>query len=1051
MKGDFSRWTFDRKKHYNAVLKQQGRVDLDADWNEQTAIDNYLARVTTRDVVGPCGVPRVLGLPDPDGFRVELAERPALNSVTFSSAQAGQILGESDLVLSTKDAGATWELRTLPNATGAAVPAVGPRDDAAVRTGLARGRALPGSATTRLTRAVDDAKGVNLVVPATGDSRWAVGDRGLILFHDGKQWQTQRSPVSTRLRAASFAESGLGVIVGDGGTVLVREKEGKKWTKAEVPTAENLHVVCFVGGDRSFCLAVGAGGTVLVSDDQAGKWTQIKSATTADLHAVCSAGGEESLCWVVGAGSTILKLVRNSSGWSAEVVLSSPSRPGLRAVHAADPLHACAVGEKGTVLAWQGKTWTPQVSGTDEDLNGVWFADKKNVWAVGAAGTVVRCADFGKLWERVEVFGPELVIAPGRIYVDGIPCECEESVLYVGQPDYTPEGFEVPPTAERPRTDLVYLDVWNRHVTALQDSGLREAALGGPDTATRVKTIWQAKIKTGVGQVQRDIDVRKLGELMSDLEELATSIGSGTAVSTKVDTLLHSIETNGRIVARVIDTGRKADEKLRRALLAPAVALKYRDKVSVTRVREIAELLSTHSLQIAEPEAEMTCCTRPPEWAPSTGTLCARTRPSEADKPCLMRPDAGYSLLENQLYRVEIHSGGESETRMFKWSRDNGSAAVSIDGIDGQAIQVRHTGRDGVLGFAAGQWVEVIGDLVELRSQAGTLAKVAEVDHAARTIKIDPTTTVPTLTDLGANPQLRRWDSVGAVTIPAPTATDGWIPLEGGIEVKFSAGTYRAGDYWLIPARTATGDIEWPKNGDTPTELPPLGIEHHYCPLALLEWKDSGVVVKDCRRFFYPLATPALHVAGTTWKNDDDVSISELDGGLRITLDGAPRPDTVSASSVIVRLEVPLRGEVQIPCVLYDLVVDGDAEVASEPNVIAWAPKSVEVWKAVTACTSKCRVRVALKGHLIWREDGGRRLYLDGQSFGTPGGKKAEKADEVAYRTDLVFPSGRGGQASDFESWFWLVAPQSTSRPRPITTTTSATPRPRTKPRTKKG
>ena len=38
MHGDFSRWTFDRAAGYRAVLLQQGRVLLDADFNEQTAI-----------------------------------------------------------------------------------------------------------------------------------------------------------------------------------------------------------------------------------------------------------------------------------------------------------------------------------------------------------------------------------------------------------------------------------------------------------------------------------------------------------------------------------------------------------------------------------------------------------------------------------------------------------------------------------------------------------------------------------------------------------------------------------------------------------------------------------------------------------------------------------------------------------------------------------------------------------------------------------------------------------------------------------------------------
>ena len=57
MKGDFSRRTFNSKKHYNAVLKQQGRVDVDADWNEQIDIRKYIDRQRARDIIGFCGAP----------------------------------------------------------------------------------------------------------------------------------------------------------------------------------------------------------------------------------------------------------------------------------------------------------------------------------------------------------------------------------------------------------------------------------------------------------------------------------------------------------------------------------------------------------------------------------------------------------------------------------------------------------------------------------------------------------------------------------------------------------------------------------------------------------------------------------------------------------------------------------------------------------------------------------------------------------------------------------------------------------------------------------
>ena len=57
MKGDFSRLTFNPKKRYRGVLMQQGRVQLDADWNEQVDITNHLIDTQARDLIGPAGAP----------------------------------------------------------------------------------------------------------------------------------------------------------------------------------------------------------------------------------------------------------------------------------------------------------------------------------------------------------------------------------------------------------------------------------------------------------------------------------------------------------------------------------------------------------------------------------------------------------------------------------------------------------------------------------------------------------------------------------------------------------------------------------------------------------------------------------------------------------------------------------------------------------------------------------------------------------------------------------------------------------------------------------
>ena len=67
MYGDFSRITYSRDKAYTGVWSQQGRVQLDADANEQTAIVLDWLRTLAVDFIGPFG-----GHVTRAGFRVEL-------------------------------------------------------------------------------------------------------------------------------------------------------------------------------------------------------------------------------------------------------------------------------------------------------------------------------------------------------------------------------------------------------------------------------------------------------------------------------------------------------------------------------------------------------------------------------------------------------------------------------------------------------------------------------------------------------------------------------------------------------------------------------------------------------------------------------------------------------------------------------------------------------------------------------------------------------------------------------------------------------------------
>ena len=69
MSSDISRQRFDPANDFSSVLMQQGRVQLDADWNEWNEILDRRWRSETIDIIGRCVVP----LETPTGFEIKLS------------------------------------------------------------------------------------------------------------------------------------------------------------------------------------------------------------------------------------------------------------------------------------------------------------------------------------------------------------------------------------------------------------------------------------------------------------------------------------------------------------------------------------------------------------------------------------------------------------------------------------------------------------------------------------------------------------------------------------------------------------------------------------------------------------------------------------------------------------------------------------------------------------------------------------------------------------------------------------------------------------------
>ena len=147
----------------------------------------------------------------------------------------------------------------------------------------------------------------------------------------------------------------------------------------------------------------------------------------------------------------------------------------------------------------------------------------------------------------------------------------------------------------------------------------------------------------------------------------------------------------------------------------------------------------------------------------STGTMSAATGGPAADCGCEPVAAAGYQGIENQLYRVEIHDGGDETKATFKWSRENGSVVTAVTGISGLAVGVSSLGPDANLGFQAGQWVELTDDSYVFGptpNSPGPLYQIQSIQPADLSV----TLVVPAGTHRfqpGPNPRMRRWDQSG--------------------------------------------------------------------------------------------------------------------------------------------------------------------------------------------------------------------------------------------------------------------------------------------------
>jgi hypothetical protein len=368
----------------------------------------------------------------------------------------------------------------------------------------------------------------------------------------------------------------------------------------------------------------------------------------------------------------------------------------------------------------------------------------------------------------------DFLIGPGEYFVDGFLCENDDYFAYSKQPDLQP-----PTLQSNVKSDvLIFLDVWERHITFVEDDSIREVALGGADTATRAKLVMQVRHFELPGAIKNSEDVHK----------------------------------------------------------------NWNDLVNGWRHKNRGHLKAK----------------------------AKETLNTESDS-CVTSPDSGYRGAENHLYRVEIHRGGVAGATAgengptLKWSRENGAVIFPIvSAVESETVSLANLDLDPRSRLEVGDWIEIVDDDYVLDNRAEPLLRVEKILAGSSQVMLSGLPTSKVGKDLKKHPLLRRWDQRagglelqddGSAAVKEGNCGKDWLVLEDGIQIQFNLAHpenhYCTGDYWLIPARTAIGDVVWPQLEGEPKAMPPRGIEHHYAPLGIISFESGALEVKaDCRPKF---------------------------------------------------------------------------------------------------------------------------------------------------------------------------------------------------------
>jgi hypothetical protein len=588
---------------------------------------------------------------------------------------------------------------------------------------------------------------------------------------------------------------------------------------------------------------------------------------------------------------------------------------------------------------------------------------------------------------------PTFWIAPGSYHLDGLVLDARGGGRFPFATFPEPAGFpwdDSPPTvplggllpgALAAGTRLVaYAEGWERHITAVEDPGIREEALGARDTTTRTELLGQVKLATLTGVLP-----------------------PGAAAAGVLREAFDTVEfSGGRLTIEVPETTPTTDPCALPELAGYSGSDNRLYRVEVHRGGGLSQVRLKWSRDNGSELFAAQLNTNndlvfPPDAAPAAGDIVevlshvvdlGDSVSGEVSAGGFRPPVRAVGQLA-QLVGVDM-SASSDEVVFRLVDPDDVDLPVGLDtrygDLDQSVLKLR-------------RWHGIIDP--QRIAGGGAPSPGPHVLEDGISIELSST---------GAFRPGQYWQYEARVR--GENANGPWRPEPHGPERRFAPLAlleYQGADQplrllaWLDerfshPCDLDADDVAFDGGRvDTPNDTVQEALEELYERLPPIEhW-------------------PTVALDGIGWTNDRTLPLASFQEGLRVTFSEEMHPAGATTDTFIVTLEVPADDD-GLTGLRHSLIVNGRVDVSGP--TWTFVPSDVDAadvgrWVRDLGGPVRCRVRLA-SGVILDRA--GERP-LDGDAIGV-----IQQEGYDAF-IDLRLPSGDGHRGGDFESWFYLTGP----------------------------